>query len=338
MKGLVRQGGSATIAVLAVLTVMAASAAGGALLLRASLWREWRSVEARALQRSLEAEARRVAEALTRDPTPGADSLLDPVWQEAGDSALRGATVRLEDVSSRLNPNWVQKSLLSRTGLGARLLRGCTPEELQQRREDKGFAADIESGYGDMFQPGALATYCTSFAYANANVTDEFALRRLFKERTGDELAARDFHARIQALLMEKKMLRRDDLESFFGMSLGAIYPVMNVEPLMNVHFIDAMILEQILAGPDFHVPQPAQAAAVLLAMRDGTEITSADLERMIGAPAESRIYQYIGVTTWFWRIGVRLGSSREEIVVARIPSLVESPVLYEVIEERYSR
>ena len=57
----------------------------------------------------------------------------------------------------------------------------------------------------------------------------------------------------------------------------------------------------------------------------------------MIGAPAESRIYQYIGVTTWFWKIGVTKGTAHAETIVARIPAEADVPRRYVIVEQRFT-
>jgi hypothetical protein len=338
VSGLKREEGWTSIAVVAVLVLLSAAAAGGHLVLRSSIQRERRSAESAELRRRLEGEARRVVEELTKDPTPASDSFGDPVWLTLGTRVLPPDAVSLEDVSSRLNPNWLQKDLLSRTGLRGLLLFSGAEAVLQQRREDAGFSPNLDTAYGDLFLEGALRRYFTPFAYANINVSDEFALRALYALRTGNRAGASDFHARIQGLRAQGRQLRRDELAGFLGMDAARLLPVLNAEPLCNVHFIDESLLEQLLSCPGMGVPDPVRAVRTLNEIRRTREISEDQLPQVIGAPAGSRIYQYLGVITWFWRVTITRGSAREQLIVARVPASPAVTAVFEVVEERFSR
>jgi hypothetical protein len=329
--------GSASVAVLAILVLLAAAAGGGALALGTSLARERKSVQAYAVRSALLKEARRVAGLLAMDPTPAADSPLDPIWGQLGQAELPGAAIVVRDVSSRLDPNWLQKNVLTRTGLASLLRPGRSADELQQHREDQGFYSDIQSGYGDLFNEG-WEPYLTSYGYANINLADEFALERLFLIRTGDQPGSKVFHSKIQDLLMAKRLIKPTDLRDFLGADFQRLFPVVNAEPVMNSHFVDQVILSELLAYPDLKVPDPARAAGRILSSRGAVELTEDTLKEIIAAPDDSRIYQYLGVTTWFWQITVSLGSHQERMVVARLPSEGQEPAVFVTVEERYSR
>jgi hypothetical protein len=332
------EAGSTTVAVLVLLTLLAAAAGGGALILGGALAVERRSTNAYSLRRSLEAEARRVASVVAQDPTPAADSGLDPVWDALAAPELTGAEVALQDISSGLNPNWVQKNVFLRTGLKDLLKDPAAADILQQRRVDRGFSVDLESAYGDLFDEGALEKYCTPYGYPNINITDEFALRKLYALRTGNEAGANVFHSRIQGLLIERRLLAPEQVRSFLGLDYDALYPVMNVEPTMNVNFVEPRILSELLAYPELRIPHARATAQAILDERDRREITAPDLRRMLGVPADNRIYQYFGTTTWFWRITVKRSSTRLSMVLARIPGDPDAQPHFTVVEERYER
>ncbi|HET6487289.1 MAG TPA: hypothetical protein VFH83_12755, partial [Spirochaetia bacterium] len=308
--------------------------------LSGSLQYQKRSQTAYQARRSLEGHAESVVAALASDPTPQSDSPLDPVWSLVGTSE-DGTRLSLSDVSSALNPNWVQKNVFSKTSLKSTLASEGAADVLQQRREDRGLSEGIGDAYGDLFVEGALGRYFTAYGYANINVTDEFALQKLYAVRTGDSAAAEVFHSQVQRLLMDQRILKPDELRTFLGSAYDALYPVMSAEPCMNVHFVDPDVLTALLAYPELKVPHPAQAAQQILETRGRTELSQEDLVRIIGAPSTSRIYQYLGVVTWFWRISASSGASRVDLVVARVPESAEgparnaSPPRYATVEER---
>jgi type II secretory pathway component PulK len=332
------QEGSASIVVLVLLTLLAAAAAGAASLLQVSLRSLRASEEVSAVRRSLEREADRVLAALAADPTPDADSPLDPVWSLLAEPEADGVVLGLADASSALDPNWVQKNVFTRTGLASLLSSSSAADELQQRREDLGFSLNLSEAYGDLFADGALDRYCTPYGIANINVTDEFALRSLYALRTGDAAAAEVFHTRVQQHLRELRVLRPEDVQAFLGPGYDALYPVVSAEPCMNVHFLDPLILAELLAYPALAVPHPQASARAILASRTRSELSSAGLLALVAAPTASRIYQYLGVVTWFWRLTVAARHARLELVVARLPGRPGEPARFQVVETRYGR
>jgi hypothetical protein len=325
------------MAALSLLVLMAAIAAGLALVLQAALSYNRRSEEKDALRLPLEREAERVINTLCGDPTPEADCPLDPVWTAIAVSEVEGLEISIEDVSSRLNPNWAQKVVFEKTHLGELFQTGRTADELQQRREDDGFSIDLASEYGDLIKEEAFPKYFSAYGYANINVTDEFALQKLFVLRTGNEPASEAFHSRVQQLLMEKKILKPEEVRAFLGADYAALFPVMNAEPVFNVHYIEPLLLTELLANPDWKIPHPEAAAQAILAARDGTELTGQELRKIIGAAENNRIYQYLGTITWFWKIVVTRDSARLELIVARLPAEGDGAAQFLITEEKFS-
>lgn len=331
------QEGSASLLVLAGLLLCAAAAAGGVLVIEFALAGERRSGRAYEARMALIKETARVIALLADDETPEADSPSDEVWRRIKEPSLEGAEVGLEDVSSALNPNWAQKSVFEKTELKSLLKGNDAADELQQRREDKGFSMDLDAAYGDLFEESALPTYFTAYGYANINTTDEFALRSLYALRTQDAAGAEIFHAKVQGLLQEKRMLTRERLRDFLGTEYDELFPVMNAEPIMNVHFMNHRVLRELLAYSELKVPDPDAAAAALLDAAGEAELGEEELKGLIGAPEESRIYQYLGVNTWFWRITVRRGTASARTIVARVPVDGGEPRKYMIVEQRTS-
>lgn len=336
MKRKIALEGSTTIVALTFLILMASVAAGGALILQAAFRYTRRSSDRDELRHFLRKEGERVVKLIASDPTPDTDSLFDPVWAELAHVESPGVIVALQDVSSRLNANWVSKPILQKTALAELLRPGFTAQDLQQRREDKGISTDIAAEYGDLIKDEALPRYFTGYGFANLNTTDEFALRKLYEVRMGDPSAAEAFRTHWQQAMIQKKMLKRTDLREFLGLDYDRLFPVLNVEPTFNVHFLDSLVLSELLSFPDFKIPNPKQVAQLILDSRDRVELTTEELRRMVGVPEENAIYQYLGVVTWFWRVTVSKDASRLELIVARLPSVDGSAPHFQVVEERY--
>jgi len=329
--------GSTSVAALTMLILMASVAAGGALILQGAFAYTSRSGARDQLRLSLLKEGERIVGLLARDPTPEADSPMDPIWGQIATPEIPDVRISLQDISSQLNANWAQKNIFEKTALGLLLRAGSSAQELQQRREDKGISTDIAAEYADLIKEDALPRYFTGYGYANLNVTDEFALRRLYAVRMADQAGAEIFHTRLQQALLQKKLLKRTDLRQFLGLDYGKLFPLMNVEPMLNVHFVEPLILGELLSLPDLRIPQPRQVAQVILDARDRSELTTEKLRQILGAAEDNRIYQYLGVVTWFWKITIARASSRLELIVARVPSDDGSAPRFLIVEERYS-
>ena len=193
---------------------------------------------------------------IAADPTPNTDYPFDPVWTELTHVESPGVGVALQDVSSKLNANWVQKTILEKTALAALLRPGFTAQDLQQRREDKGISTDIAAEYGDLIKDEALSRYFTGYGYANLNTTDEFALRKLYEVRMGDSSGAEMFRTRWQQAMIQKKVLKRTDLREFLGLDYDRLFPVFNVEP----------VFQCVLSGP------PRALGAALISRLQGSK------------------------------------------------------------------
>jgi hypothetical protein len=98
------------------------------------------------------------------------------------------------------------------------------------------------------------------------------------------------------------------------------------------------LVLTELLAYPALTVPHPKESALAILESRTRSELSNAELLKLVAAPAASRIYQYLGVVTWFWRITAAAPNARLELIVARVPGLPGEPVQFQIVEERYGR
>lgn len=285
---------------------------------------------------------------LASDPTPESDSITDPVWIWIASQS--GTQISLKDVSSRIDPNWVRPDLLDKTTLHLLFtpsgqVTGAPSAYLRQYRFDHGFYSDLSAGYGMLFSSLTIAQYLTPWSYANINVTDEFALQKLYAVRTGDEAAAEVFHTEIQQLLRERRIVKEGDLQSFLGNDYDKLYPVVNALSLWNVQFLPELILRQTLAYPPFKVKDPQSKADTILSLRAETEITPDRLRQIIGLPDGHPIYQYLGTTTWFWKATIGYKDVTLVAVLCRLPpdfpdsaTSRNGTATFRVVSRRYSQ
>lgn len=278
--------------------------------------------------------ADQIVQLLLDDPTPFADALQDPVWEEIKSMEHEGVkAVILKDVSSLIGINWVRKELLGKMGV---LGFGKTPQELQQFREDTGIHLNIETAFYDFLEEENIEEFFTAYNYFNISISDEFVLRKLYFIRTGNMEEAEVFHTKIQNIRIEKKELKPQDLESFFsGLNYDILFPVLNAEPVMNIHFVHEKILEDLFS----YYEVPAGKADSIISLRESSEWTVDDLEALIGEKySKTLLHHYLGCRTWFWKVYVEGEKLKLTRIIARMPEEAEEGKMeFRIVEEDFS-
>ena len=325
-----RQRGSATLMVLSVLLVLSAMFAGAVAFIGMSARALRQNQLQQEAQGRLRSAAAAVVDELLADPTPFADSPIDPVW--AGLPATRpgGITVELEDVSSRLGLNWIRKEVLADSGA---LKAGRSAQQVQQFREDAGLRVNLGTGYGEFIEAEALERLFTAYGWYNINISDEFVLRAVHRARGRDPGSAEQFHAAIQQARAARRLIEPAALEGFLGGDAWAVlFPVVNAEPAMNLHFVPEPVIELLFSH--YHLPQTGVRA--ILDARRAAEMTPSVLEQLLGGdPGRSTLAPYLGLRTWFWRITVQQAGLRLSWIVARVPRPDGAPE-FRLVEERF--
>jgi hypothetical protein len=311
-------------------------AVGAMALLGTSALRVRHSVSREEIHGRLEAVAAKVLDQLGRPAAADVDASTDSVWTYVAGLRGEGRDVTLEDLSSRLNLNTVRTELLEETELGGLAAQGRSAQELRQYRADKGPFATLSS-YAAFFFPGALERDFTVHGYVNVNTAFEDTLRQFFEARTGDKPSSETFRGAIRGYLSRQELVRREELPTLLGLYSPQLYPLMNVEPQMNVNFVPEEVLHAVLSYPygGKRIEGFETACQAILSARAQGAVNERGLASMVHAKAEQLlVFQYLGSRTWFWRIGVREGTHTLEWIVARIPG--EAPVRFAVLQDRF--
>jgi hypothetical protein len=327
-----KQEGSASVVVLSVLIFLSALFLGAVTFIELSahgLRRSQRQEEeARALRQAAEA----TIQALLADPTPFADAPTDPVWSWLAGPRNDGLTIRLEDVSSRPGLNWIRRELLADLKV---LKPGRTVQELQQFREDTGILLNLYPAFEQFIAKEDMERWFTQYGYFNINITDEFVLRKLHEQRGADLQAAETFRIMVQQVRIQKRSIDSKALPEFLGdANYRLLFPVVNAEAAMNIHFVPEHVLEALFR----HYGQPVQNVSRILEARRGAELTQSGLASLLGERADQHgpLWPFLGLQTWFWRISAEGSSQRLTWIVARTPradGLLEFRRLEERIE-----
>jgi hypothetical protein len=137
----------------------------------------------------------------------------------------------------------------------------------------------------------------------------------------------------IQQARVQRRLLDSEALPQFLGEeNCRLLFPVVNAEPAMNVHYAPEEVLEALFR----HYGQPREKLAGLLASRRDTELTESVLQELLGdrAGKASPLRPFLGLKTWFWRISVEGREQSLTWIVARLPRADGVPE-FRRVEER---
>jgi hypothetical protein len=322
---------------LVVIVFLAACVVGIDLLVRSSTNYQRKSISDEEARRSLALASRRALDTLRKGLEADADSPLDLVWTEMRSTGKDGIAIYTEELSSFINPNFVNKSILEKTPLQRILAAGASPSSLQQYREDHGLSTE-KAHYAKLIRDD-VPTLVGYYGWANINVADEFALRSVFRYLTGSKERAESFHARIQESRRNLHIISRDEVAWSLGSDNEAVFPIINAEPIMNINFVDSEIISALLNDPDYEIKEPTAKLASILDTRSIRAIRENEIPDMLGISKIHTLCQYIGSRSWFWRITAKKDGASCDLVVARLPSnmsLSTSGFPFRVVETRY--
>jgi hypothetical protein len=143
---------------------------------------------------------------------------------------------------------------------------------------------------------------------------------------------------------VERRLIDRNALPFFLGLSLEELCPFVNAEPLMNVNFVDPLILQELLSYGDYGIRRPEERCAEILSRREIAGISAEDLRSILGIDRSNPLAQYLGSITWFWEITITAESENPEapslrVLVCRLPPgafPAETKPEYKIIEWRF--
>ncbi len=339
MRGSMDRGdsGAAAVQFLAALLFLSAVVIGAGFFLSSMAGMQKRHTDTNTVMREMDEMIQTVVEELMNDPTPEIHSRDDSVWAWH-EKTENGYTVTITPLSDRINPNFVRKNLFERTSLSSLFKSGRNADELQQFREDEGLSLSPE-GYADFFDEALFESCFSCYGWANINLVDEFAVRSLALALTGSEYTAEGMRNKIQTLLIDRQLVNRNGLRAALAGDYEDLFPFINAEPLMNVNFIEPLILREIIAYPDYGITSPHVRAQELLNLREGGGVSESVIRNITGADETNRLYYYLGSVTWFWEISVEGKNRSCRAVVCRIPPEgmdAGQPPEYSIIEQRF--
>jgi hypothetical protein len=248
--------------------------------------------------------------------------------------------ISIRPLSDALNPNFVNKNIFDKTSIGNLLLPGKKADDLQQYREDRGLSL-AEDWYKDFFDMKDYEKYFSPYGWANINLVDEFAARSLVHSVTGSAEEGESVRQKIQKLLLSPDLATKTNIRDILGFEYESVFPFINVEPPMNVNFVDPFILKEIVAYPEYKVVSPGAKSEAIIAKRVNGGVSAEDITSILDIDVANRLNCYFGSITWFFEIRVKDEAGSVIAVICRLPSengVGSDKPVYKQIELRSER
>jgi hypothetical protein len=337
-----REAGYASLVFLLALFLCSALVLGAAAPVASALSLAKREKNKNTVRQALEGLLREAVEALASDPTPDVNGVDDPLWRLNGKRA-EGYKVAINPISDRINLNFARKNIFEKTRLELLFRPGMNADKLQQFREDTGLRLR-EEAFADFFEEQLFKKRFSPYGWANINLIDEFAARQLGTALTGDAAQGERLRETVRLLLMEGRRQDRETLPFVLGVSQAELWPFVNAEPLMNINFVDPLVLEELLSYDEYGIRRAEERSAEILSRRETEGLSAEDLRSMLGIDRSHPLAHYFGSITWFWEIVIAAengdpGASSLRAVVCRLPPRAfpqETKPDYTILERRF--
>lgn len=276
-----------------------------------------------------------IFEEIKKDHTPNVDSKMDPVWK-FNDTKVDGFDISIQSLSGLINLNYIPKEILVNTILVSAFETQQSIDKIKAFIEEKGMINSYEE-ISDLISEEKFNENFTLYGYANFNVADESSLafigNTIIKSNFGDELVNKR-----KSLRNNKQFIQSEtEFNMLCGIHFDDIQPYINLNPSLNVNFMNEEVLKSFLTYPQFKLSNALQKANTIISLRDSKELTQEELISILGISKNHELYYFIGSKTWFWQINVKGKNASCNVILARAPEdgTLGEPKFY-LIEKRW--
>jgi len=229
-----------------------------------------------------------------------------------------GFKVEVEELSSRINPNWIYVHVLAETPLSKLCLSAEKPLTLQQYRIDHGFSVNIAKHYNDFFTKEAFEKFLTPYGYVNLNNDDEFAIEKAIIEAGGENAFAAYIHSIIRQKRESRELINRVELEQLLTSQRKKLADIIGIEPQWNVNHADSFLITSLISYEPFNIKNAVTVATSIIAAREAKPITQIQLIDLTGLNPNHRLFTWLGTRSWFWSVTISSGGKTLHAILAR--------------------
>ena len=276
-----------------------------------------------------------IYEEIKNDKTPYSDSKYDSVWKY-DNTMMEGFKISIKSLSGLINLNFITKDLISKTELNSLFLYDNAMENIYDLITDKGLLYSYEE-INQYIEKDKYDNYFTLYGFSNFNISNNESIKKLTNNLTNSSFGD-DLINKRNILIRNKQLIQNEtELNLLCGIHYDEIFPFININPPLNINFMDENLIRIILSFQDFKLPGAQQKANSIIELRDSKEITQEELVSILGITKGDELYYYIGCKTWVWQILIEGDSSSCNVILIRDPedTILGEPKLY-VIEKQW--
>lgn len=272
---------------------------------------------------------------LKSDTTPDADSKTDRIWRW-NDIEIDGYKTYISSLSGRINLNMIGEDVLKESGL--RLFFDDTDgiTYICENRQNGKITYSYEN-LKEFITEDSFNKYFTLKGFANLNISDENIIG-IICDTVTKSAYGNIINDKIKQTRKNRQYIQNDtELKMILGVYYDDIFPYVNIQPQINVNFIEEEILRALLSYPGFNLTNKNSRIDALISLRDSKELTEADICNILGISKNEELYYYLGCKTLFWQIDVIGKDSACSVIVGRSYETDSSGgVKYYVIEKKW--
>ncbi len=257
-----------------------------------------------------------VFDEIKKDTTPSVDSLIDPVWKLNG-TAIDGYKISIQSLSGLIDLNFINKNFLIQSNLKEAFN---SPEYVNTLVEVLSREGPVNSyeRINEFISEEKFNQFFTFYGYANFNIADEKPLSNLADTLTmsffGEELISRRKQYQAHGNLLQNET----ELNLLCGIYYDDLYPFINLNPIMNIHFISEDCLKTLLGYKEFKLSNINQKVNNIISLRQNSEINEENICSILGITKSDKLYYYLGCKTWMWQINVSGNKTSCNVILAR--------------------
>lgn len=247
--------------------------------------------------------AEKIKNELVNDESPDSDSLVDSFWRQNGESG--GITIKIEDLSSKMNINFFPKEIILETDLINKIEVLDSYEQIDKYIEENGLIYSSNE-VSSIISPEVYESWFSPFGIANINFSSQIGLEKLSADLVGSREEAFFFLQKRDNLRKNKQLIQTEtDFEFLAGVLYENITPIVSLQPQMNIHFIDINVLEALLSYKSYNIKDWKNKEERLLEMRETQEISREKLNEILEINNSHPLFYVLGTRTWFWKIEI---------------------------------
>lgn len=228
-----------------------------------------------------------------------------PLFDRIKELESDSITINIYDISSKLNPNFIDFTIFKTPTLKSKLIDGITWQTLNSFREEVGFTTDT-SIYNDFLRD--KEELFTLHNMPNINNASDNMLKLFYTTFTRNKNKAEDFK---YLLVQNRKQKKVYDDKSYRSMLTGFNKEIPNyvtIIPTWNVNFTPESLIRTVLSKKynNKHIQDYMEKITSILNLRIDREITDKMLQNILKLRKEEKtVLTYLGTKTTFWQIDI---------------------------------